>query len=107
MDDNEQVVEGTGWIDMPGFGRINPRRDSFEGGRQYFTAMTDDGEYAKATGDAITGGPETFRYEPDLPFLLADRSGRCFEVTISFLVGGRYAVKYHPGVWPGGATGGW
>lgn len=34
------VVEGTGWIDLPGFGRIAPRRDDVGGGRQHFTAMT-------------------------------------------------------------------
>lgn len=107
MDDDLHVVEGTGWIKMPGFGQINPRRDNVAGGRQYFTAKTDSGEYATAAGESITGGPETWHYEPDIPFLLADSARRCVEVTISFLVGGRYAVKYRSGVWPSGETGAW
>jgi hypothetical protein len=107
MDDEWQVVKGTGWISMPGFGQIAPRRDDVKGGRWYFTAQTDNGEYAQVKGDAITGGPETWHYEPDQPFLLADRTGRCVEVEISFLAGGIYAVKYRPGDWPSGATGGW
>lgn len=107
MDDEWQVVEGTGWIPIPGFGQINPRRDKVNGGRQYFTPKTDNGEYAKVAGDSITGGPETWYFEPDMPFLLADSAGRCVEVTISFLAGGRYAVKYHSGIWPSGETGGW
>jgi hypothetical protein len=69
--------------------------------------MTANGEYAQATGDCITGGTETWYYEFDQPFLLADGSGHCIEVVISLLKGGRYAVKYHPGVWPSGGTGGW
>lgn len=107
MDDGWQVVEGTGWISVPEFGQINPRRDNVAGGRQYFTAKTDNGEFAKVTGESISGGPETWYYQPDGPFLLADSIGRCLEVEISILVGGRYAVKYRPGVWPSGATGGW
>lgn len=105
--DEWQVAEGTGWIAMPGFGRINPRRDNVAGGRQYFTAKTDNGEFAKATGESITEGPETWHYEPDQPFLLADSTGRCVEVEISILPGGRYAVKHRPGHWPSGVTGGW
>ncbi|WP_368834164.1 hypothetical protein [Mycobacterium intracellulare] len=107
MDHEWQVVEGTGWISIPGFGRINPRRDDEAGGRQYFTAKTNGDEYAKVTGDSITGGPETWHYQFDQTFLLADRAGNCIEVEVSILAGGRYAVKYRPGVWPSGATGGW
>ncbi|GAA3715882.1 hypothetical protein [Gordonia hankookensis] len=107
MDDELQVAEGAGWIPMPDFGQINPRRDNVSGGRHYFTAKTDNGEYARAVGDSISGGPETWHYELDMPFLLADSALRCVEVTISLLVGGRYAVKYRPADWPGGETGGW
>lgn len=107
MDEERQVVEGTGWIDIPGFGRINPRRDDEDGGRQYFTAMTDADEYAKATGECISGGPETWHFEFDELFYLADRADRVLEATISLLLGGRYAVKYQPGVWPSQAAGGW
>lgn len=102
-----QVVQGTGWIAIPQFGQINPRRDNVGGGRQFFTAQTDNGEYAKVAGESVTGGPETWRFEFDEPFLLADRDERCLEVTISLLEGGRYAVKYRPGVWRAGATGAW
>lgn len=105
MDDEWQVEKGTGWVSIPGFGRINPRRDNVAGGRQYFTAKTDNDEFAKVTGDSITGGPETWYYEPDQPFLLADRTGRCVEVEISILPDGRYAVKSRPGDWPSGVTG--
>jgi len=107
MGDEWQVIEGTGWIPMPEFGRINPRRDNAAGPREYFTAQTENDEFARVTGESISGGPETWFYEPDAPFLLADGAGHCLEVEISVLAGGRYAVKYRPGVWPGGATGGW
>lgn len=107
MDDDWQVAEGTGWIAIPGFGRINPRRDDVAGGRQFFTAKTESDEYAKATGDSITRGPETWHFEFDQPFLLADYAGHCIEVAISLLPGGRYAVKHRPGHWPSGVTGGW
>ncbi|MFC3275520.1 hypothetical protein ACFOE1_14525 [Agromyces mediolanus] len=103
MDDEWQVVEGTGWIAMPGFGRIAPRRDNVAGGRQYFTAHVDGDEYATASGAEVTGGPETYYFEFDQPFLLADRTReQCVEATISLLVGGRYAVKYRKGQWPSG-----
>jgi len=107
MDGNWQVVEGVGWISIAGFGRINPRRDNVGGGRRYFTAMTASDEFARVRGDSITGGPETWHFEFDEPFLLADSAESCFEVEISLLPGGRYAVKYRPGVWPSGGTGGW
>jgi len=100
-------VEGTGWINIPEFGRINPRRDNEAGGRQYFTAMAANDNFAKVTGDSITGGPETWHFEFDQPFLLADGDEVCLDVEISLLAGGRYAVKYRPGVWPSGPTGGW
>ena len=109
---NWESIEGTGWIEVPGFGRINPRRDNeVAGGRQYFTAMTENDEHARATGPSIGGGPETWHFEFDQPFWLADRSGHCIEVEISLLVGGLYSVKYRPGTWPLGdsdsASGGW
>ncbi len=107
MSNEWQVAEGTGWIDIPDFGGINPRRDDHDGGRQYFTAKTVDDEYAKATGETITGGPETWYFEFDDPFWLADFGGRVLELTISLLPGGRYGVRYRPGVWPTQATGGW
>ncbi|CAJ1504178.1 hypothetical protein [[Mycobacterium] holstebronense] len=107
MDDAWQVEEGTGWVHVPGFGKIAPQRDNVGGGRNYFTAKTSNDEYAKVAGDAITGGPESWYYETDTPFFLADYSGRCVEVEISVLQGGRYAVKYRPGSWPSGTPGGW
>lgn len=107
MEHELQVVEGTGWISIPGFGRIAPRQDNVGGGRQYFTAKTDSDGYAKVTGNSITGGPETWYYEFEEAFLLADGDGNCIEVQISPLREGRYAVKYRPGVWPSGDTGGW
>lgn len=108
MADEWQVAEGTGWIELPGFGRINPRRDNVGGGRQYFTAQLRSGQYATAVGSGITEGPETWHFEFDEPFRLADsRGGNCLEVSISPLVGGRYAVKFRPGSWPQGGTGGW
>lgn len=107
MADEWQVEQGTGWILLPGFGQINPRRDSEDGGRSYFTAETDNGEYAKATGENITGGPETWNYELDQPFLLADVSGKCVAVVVSLLQGGRYAVRSKPGTWPITETGAW
>ncbi|GLI28485.1 hypothetical protein ARHIZOSPH14_27270 [Agromyces rhizosphaerae] len=107
MDDEWQVAEGIKWIHVPGFGRINPRRDTVAGGRQYFTAYVDGDEYATASGAEITGGPETYYFEFDQPFLLADRTRKlCAEVMISLLPGGRYAVKYRRGQWPIGG-GGW
>ncbi|WAC89702.1 hypothetical protein [Mycobacterium sp. Aquia_213] len=108
MDDEWQVVEGTGgWMAMPGFGEIDPRRDNEAGGRQYFTAKTDNGEVAQAKGEFITEGPATWHYVPDSPFWLADSTGRCVEVEISHLPGGCYAVNYRPGHWPTDLTGGW
>lgn len=95
MGDQWQTIEGTGWIPIRGFGRINPRRDNVgDAGRYYFTAKTDDDEYAKATGDHITEGPETWHYELDQSFSLSDSRGNSVEVTISLLQGGRYGVRY-------------
>ena len=66
MSDDWKRIEGTGWIPLEGFGRVNPRRDNVgDAGRTYFTAMTADDEYARALGNCITGGPETWFYEPD------------------------------------------
>lgn len=108
MADKWQVAEGTGWIQIPGFGRINPRRDNVDGGRQYFDALLDNDEYATATGSGISGGPQTWQFEFDEAFLLADhRGGRCQEVSVSLLVGGRFAVKHRPGLWPERGSGGW
>lgn len=101
------VTEGTGWIDVPDFGTINPRRDNVAGGRHYFTAETADGGYAEARGPEITEGPETWHYEPDQPFHLRDATtGAVVEVTLSVLPGGKYAVKSRPGEWPTEQTGG-
>ena len=103
-----RVAEGTGWIAIPGFGRINPRRDNVDGGRQYFTAYVDNGEVALASGAEITEGPETYHFEFDQPFLLADSTRQhCVEVTISPLLGGRYGVRYREGQWPSGGGGAW
>jgi hypothetical protein len=103
MNDESQVVEGTGWIGLPGFGRINPRRDNVNGGRQYFTAHVANGEIAEAAGAEITGGPDTFYFEYDQPFLLADHTRQhCIEATISLLPGGRYAVRFEKSQWPSG-----
>ena len=107
MSDEWQVAAGIGWIEVPGFGRINPRQDSVGGGRQYFSAVTKDEEHAKATGACISDGPETWHFEFDDPFWLADRNDYVLEVSISLLAGGRYAVKYRPGVWPSKTAGGW
>jgi hypothetical protein len=107
ISDEWQVVEGVSWIDVPGFGRINPRRDNEGGGRQYFDAMTDGGEYGKAMGTTISGGPETWHFEFDDPFWLADGRDCVLEVSISLVSGGRYGVRYRPGVWPSEAAGGW
>lgn len=104
--DNWQVEEGTGWVDIPGFGSINPRRDNVAGGRQFFTAKVDNDEYASAIGPSVTQGPETYHFEFDEPFWLRDRGHRCLEVTISLLEGGRYAVKTRPGQWPTESEGG-
>lgn len=108
MNDEWQVEEGTDWVPIRSFGQINPRRDDVAGGRQYFTAQLENGEYARVMGETISEGPETWHFEFDQPFLLADRNGgRCIEVTISLLVGGRYAVKHRPSIWPSGDSGGW
>jgi len=107
MSNEWKVAEGIGWIDLPLFGKINPRQDSVDGGRQYFTAKTYSDEYAKATGDCISGGPETWFFEFEKPFFLADLSNQVLEVVISPLVGGRYAVRSRAGVWPNKAIGGW
>lgn len=108
MADEWQVATGTGWIALEGFGAINPRRDNSEGGRQYFTAQLGNGEYATATGPGIEDGPDTWQYEYEQPFHLANiRGEHCIEVEISPLEGGRYAVKYRPSSWPQGGTGGW
>ncbi|WP_336632827.1 MULTISPECIES: hypothetical protein [unclassified Microbacterium] len=107
MSDDWQVAEGTGWIVLAGFGQISPRRDDVAGGRQYFTPQLDTGEYARVTGESITGGPETWHFEFDMPFFLADYGDRCIEVTISLLQGGRYGVRYRPAVWPIDDSGAW
>lgn len=95
-------IEGTAWIPLEGFGQINPRRDNVgDAGRTYFTAMTTNGEYARVLGDYITGGPETWLFEPDQPFHLSDSTGElCIEVEISLLEGGKYGVRFRPGQWP-------
>jgi hypothetical protein len=107
MSDNWQVVEGVNWISIPDFGRINPRQDNVDGGRQYFTAMTDGDQHTRVIGSRIEGGPENWFFEFDDPFLLADRSGRVLEVSISNLIGGRYCVRYRAGNWPSSAATAW
>jgi hypothetical protein len=103
-----QVSEGTGWIGLDGVGQINPRRDSVDGGRQYFTAKTIDDDFADIRGESVTGGPETWYFEFDESFALRDpRSGSVLEVQISLLPGGKYSVKYRDGEWPHDSTGGW
>jgi hypothetical protein len=97
-----QVVEGKGWITIPGFGKINPRSDNVNGGRHCFDADTIDDESAQVTGASIEGGPGTWFFGPDQPFLLADYEGTCLEVEVSNIGRGRYAVKYRPGIWPSG-----
>ncbi|WP_312980671.1 hypothetical protein [Corynebacterium sp.] len=100
--------EGTGWIELEGFGAINPRRDNVgPAGRYYFTAKTLDGEYATAYGSEITAGPETWHYEVDSPFYLKDSAGHCIEVVVSLLAGGRYGVRYRDSVWPTDEAGAW
>ena len=94
-------AEGIGWIELAGFGAINPRRDIVgDAGRYYFTATTLAGGYAEATGPAIKGGPETYFYEVDNPFYLKDTEKRCIEVVVSLLAGGRYGVRYKNSEWP-------
>lgn len=107
MSDEWQVSKGSGWIVVPGFGQLAPRRDNVTGGRQYFTWMFENDEVAAVTGETITEGPETFHFEFDHAFFVKALDGRCLEVEISLLPGGSYAVKYRDGVWPSGSTGGW
>jgi hypothetical protein len=107
MSDEWQAVEGIDWIDVPGFGRINPRQDNEDGGRQYFNAITLGDEHARAMGDCISGGPETWTFEFDEHFWLEDRRGSVLEMSISLLPGGRYGVRYRPGVWPSEPSGAW
>lgn len=109
-DDTSQwkKAEGIGWIELAGFGAINPRRDNVgEAGRYYFTATTLNGGYATATGTAIEDGPETYFYEVDSPFYLKDTDGRCIEVVVSLLAGGRYGVRYQDSAWPSNEESAW
>ena len=50
MSDEWQVSKGSGWIVVPGFGQLAPRRDNVTGGRQYFTWMFENDEVAAVTG---------------------------------------------------------
>lgn len=108
MDGNWEAVNGTGWIGIPEFGRINPRQDNVDGGRQYFTVYLENGDLARVKGESIDGGPETWGFEFDQPFLLASLDGEaCLEAQISLLPGGQYSFKYRPGTWVQSETGGW
>lgn len=69
--------------------------------------MTENREFAAATGSDIEGGPETYHYMADSPFNLKDTAGNCIEVEISLLAGGRYSVRYRDGVWPVDNGGAW
>jgi len=70
--------------------------------------MTASDEYARALGNCITGGPETWFYEPDQPFYLSDSTGEtCVEMEISLLEGGKYGVRFRPGQWPQEGGGAW
>jgi hypothetical protein len=107
MSNNWKTVEGSGWLQLDGFGRINPRRDNVDEGRQYFTAKTDNDEFYKATGEGIGHGPETWFFEFDRPFHIFDSNDHVLEVNISPLSGGRYGVRYRPGKWPKDGAEGW
>lgn len=108
LDKKWESVSGTGWITIPGFGRINPRQDNVNGGRQYFTAYLENDDLARVKGELIEGGPETWHFEFDQPFFLATLDGEvCLETQISLLPGGKYSVKYRQGDWGPSETGGW
>lgn len=107
MSSDWRVEEGEGWIAIPGLGEINPRRDGVGGGRQYFTIKIDSGELARVTGEGVSGGPETWFFEFDQSFLLADSGERCLTLEISLLADGRYAVKHRAAEWPSSTGGGW
>lgn len=103
-----KVSEGTGWIELDGLGRINPRRDSVDDGRQYFTVKTADDAFADVRGEGISGGPETWYFEFDQSFTVRDpKSGTVLEVQISLLPGGKYSLKYRDAEWPQDSSGGW
>lgn len=103
---NRMWAEGTGWIELAGFGHINPRSDEVGGGRSFFSAKLLDGRYAKATGSHLQGGPETWQFEYEEPFLLSDYEGNCIEVRISPLVG-QYGISFEPSEWPEAGRGAW
>jgi hypothetical protein len=69
--------------------------------------MTLQDEYCRAHGDTLDGGPETFGFQFDQPFLLADADSNTLEIEISLVAGGRYAIRYREGSWPTGSAGAW
>jgi hypothetical protein len=106
------IEEGSGWIPIKGFGEINPRTDNVEGGRQYFTAKLPGKKFARVVhrpseGQTLSGGPETWQFEFELPFFLMDFEENCVEVTVSPLEGGRYGVRSRHVNSSSGETGGW
>lgn len=88
--------------------RINPRQDNVSGGRTFFTAMTDQDEYALAHGEHVGWGPETWSFEFEEPFFLSDSSGKnCIEIVISSGKGGKYAIRFRPGQLAQASGGAW
>ena len=83
MNEEWQVVEGTGWIAMPRFGRINPdvttwRAEASTSRRTWTTASTQ-----RHQGRKPPKGPETCHFEFGQPFLMADSIRQhCVEATI-------------------------
>lgn len=87
-------TSGTGWLELEGFGRINPRSDNVGGGRDYFTAKTNDDGYAQVRGESVSGGPETYYFHYSEPFWLGDENGLWLRVEIERLSYGKYGVSY-------------
>lgn len=85
-------VEGTGWLSLGEYGRINPRSWGSGIDRQVFTAEHPDGGFYLKEGEETTGSSE---FEFDRPFvLLGGAEGPNLEIVISPLVRGQYGVRY-------------